>query len=242
MDIVLIPRHVAAVLPYDKGVGQRAVGIQKQDLAHILGGQAHYNGQAVFPVRHGIFAGHAKEDDVLPAAVHGRFALPASQTLQKGLRVVERHRIAIDHLNFAVGGVQGGAHEMPGLGAVLNLRQRAAAGISFAARRDMGDGLRHGQAEVDDCFKMQGNLLAHTIHVGCAYCFNGVFAHLFDRNPQKGKHKNIQADNQGYAAFQGAWKSHFVHLHSRVFGSCAACAPAGTSRPFHAPVSPENGL
>ena len=202
VGVALVPHHIAAVLPDHKGIAQRLVGVQKQHLAHVLGGQAHHNRQAVPAAGHGIRTGDGEQNHAVPAAVHGggRLALPLLQALQKGLRVVELHGIAEDHLKPALRRVQGGAQEMPGPRAVLDLLPGAVGGGPIS-RRDVGDGLRHGQPELNDRLKVQGHLLVHPGHVGGADLLNRGFAHAVNGRAQQGKHENRQTNHYHYADF-----------------------------------------
>ena len=155
VDIILVSDNVAAVLSYDKGITQRTVRIKEEDLAHILGGKAHDHGETGVPAGHGIFAGDAEQNHAVPLAVNGgrHLALPAPQALQKQLRVVELHRVAENHLDLAIGRIEGGAQKMPRPRAVFNLLSRAVIGIPVS-RRDMRDGFRHGQAQFNDRLKV----------------------------------------------------------------------------------------
>ena len=190
MDVSVVSNNIAAVLPYDKGIHQRLVGIQEKDLAHVFGRKSDNHGKAGASVGHGIFAGNAEQNDAVPAAAGGggRFALSAPQAVQKRLRVVQFHRIAVDHLKISVGRIQGGAQKMPCLRTVLDLLPGAV--IGTIPRRNVGDGFRHCQPEFDNRFKVQRYLLIHSGHVSGADFLNRAFAYIIYGYSQKGKHEN----------------------------------------------------
>ena len=222
VGVLLVSDNVAAVLSYDKRVAQGVVRIEEEDLPHVLGGEPHDHGKAAAAVGHGILAGDAEQNHAVPAAVGsgGRPALPAPQALQKRLGVLELHGIAIHHFNAAVGRIQGGAQKVPRPCAVFDLLPGAIAGISVA-RRDMRDGFRHRQAELNDRFKMQRYLLVHSGHISGTDIFDRVFAHIVNGYSKKGKHKNSKTNNHRYADFKSTRQSLAFHIFpSPQFSAC----------------------
>ena len=202
LGAALVSDNVAAVCSDHKGVAQRLVRVQKQHLAHILGGESHQDRKAAAAAGHGIFAGNAEQDHAVSAAGGGggRFALPVSQALQKGLRVVERHRVAENHLDPAVGRIQSGAQKMPRRRAVFDLLPRSVTG-RLIPHRNAGDGLRHGQAELDDRLEVQRHLLVHPRHIGGADRLDRIFAHIVNGDPKEGKHENRETNNHRDTVF-----------------------------------------
>ena len=191
VDIPLVPDDIAAILSYNKRIHQRTVLIQKEDLAHIFGRKPHHHGKAVASIGHGIFTGNAKHNHTVPAAVHcgRRFALPVPQALQKGLRVVQLHRIAVNHLNFTVGRIQGGAQKLSCPRTILNLLLGAVTRSSVPCR-DARDGLRHCQAKLNNRLKVEGHLLIHSGHISGAYLLNRAFTHIVNGYSEEGKHES----------------------------------------------------